>query len=62
MPKHTKESATMPIDTKRVNAAVKIAMAINRHQLLAKTLGYDLGRLKAGMSTEEYNQYIERTS
>lgn len=48
------------MDIARVNAAVKIAMAINRHQLLAATLGHDLGRLKAGMSAEEYSEFIKR--
>lgn len=51
------------VDTKRVNAAVKIAIALDRKMKWGKALklSKDLARLIEGMTTEEYNQYTKRT-
>ena len=48
------------MDTKRVNAAVKIKIALIRQELKHIKLGKDLLRLVHGMTNEEYNEYHRR--
>lgn len=47
------------MDVKRVNAAVKIKIALDRRGNNNK-LWNDLSRLIKGMTNEEYNEYVKR--
>lgn len=59
----------MSVDPVKVNAAVKIHLSLLRREKRRKEpkaslreleLRKDLARLREGMTTEEYNQYIRR--
>lgn len=48
------------MDSKAVNAAVAIKLALIRRGIKQVNLSKDLQRLLAGMNSEEYNEYIKR--
>lgn len=50
----------MIMDSKAVNAAVAIKLALIRRGIKQVNLSKDLQRLLAGMNSEEYNEYIKR--
>lgn len=49
------------IDTKKVNAAVKIKLSWKRNVEKQGKLVEDLVRLRRSMTVEELNEYIKRT-
>ena len=53
---------TQNIDTKKVQAAVKIMLSLRRVYKKRQALEADLSRLQGSMNTSEYSQYVDRIS